>query len=61
MMMMMMLMMSGSFKTFFSKCGLFTEFKLTVQEHNVSIILDLGWNQKKMFTKYEILLNLAFY
>jgi len=61
MMMMMMTTMSGSFKIFFSKCGLFTEFKFTVQEHNVSIILDLGWNQKKMLTKYEILLNPAFY
>ena len=48
MMMMMMLTKSGSFKTFFSNCGLFTEFKFIVQEHNVSIILDPGGNQKKI-------------
>jgi len=46
-----MIMMSGSFKIFFPKCVLFSEFKFTVQERNVSIILDLGWNHKKMFTK----------
>jgi hypothetical protein len=58
--MIMMMMMPGGFKAFFSKCGLFTEFQFRVQEHNVLIILDLGWNQKKIFTKYEILLHLAF-
>jgi len=47
MMMMMMMTKSGSFKTFFSNCGLFTEFKFIVQEHKVSIILDPGGNQKK--------------
>lgn len=55
-----MIMISGNSKTFFPECGLFSEFKFTVQERNASIILDLGWNQKKMFTKYEILLNLSF-
>jgi len=64
MMMMMMLTMSGSLKTYFSNCGLFTEFKFTVQEHNVLIILDPGWNQKKCyqvrnFAKPSVLLNVT--
>jgi len=62
--MMMMLMMVGSFKTFFSKCGLFSELKFTVQEHYVLINWTLAGIKKKSspstkFAKPSVLLNVT--